>query len=151
MDKIDKDILNILQDFGRITNTELASRIGLSPPPVLERVKKLEKAGFIKKYSAIVDPHKVEKGTITLVAITLALHQKREIDEFIERIRSWPEVLECYHVTGDDDYIMKIAVKDIESYENFLSHKLVQNPGISKIHTSIVLRIIKDNGKIHVE
>ncbi|RKY84315.1 Lrp/AsnC family transcriptional regulator [candidate division KSB1 bacterium] len=151
MDNIDKKILNILQDKGRITNAELASKIGLSPPPVLERVRKLEKSGTIKKYSAVVDPKKINKGTLTLVAISLSLHQEKAIEEFIETIKEWHEVLECYHVTGDDDYILKVAVKDIESYENFLMHKLVRLPGVSKIRTSIVLSTIKDNSKILVE
>ena len=142
-DEIDKKILNLLQENGRITNAELASKVGLSPPPMLERVKKLEKSGVITKYVALVNPKKIDKSTIVFVFVTLARHRLKSIDQVNEEITNFPEVLECYHIAGNEDYLLKVMVKDVEEYENFMFHKLAKIAAISRIKSSIVLSIIK--------
>lgn len=151
LDEVDKKILNILQENGRITNTELASRVGISPPPVLERVKKLEKKGFIKKYVALLDADSIGKGTMALVSVSLDRHLIKSIDQFTRAIEKLPEVMECYHITGEEDYLLKVAIKDIHEYENFVLKKLTKIPAIDKIKTSFVLSTVKHETKFPVE
>ena len=151
LDHIDKEILNILQENGRITNTELASRVGMSPPPMLERVKKLEKRGIITKYVALIDPDTIDKGTMALVSVSLDRHRIKSIDQFTHAIEKLPEVMECYHITGEDDYLLKVAVKDIHEYENFILKKLTKLPALSKIKTSFILSTVKYETKFPVE
>jgi Lrp/AsnC family leucine-responsive transcriptional regulator len=143
LDSIDRKILHIIQDNARMTNTELAARIGMSPPPVLERVKKLEKRGYIKKYAALLDPDKVGCGTIVFVSVALAIHQYKSVSSFVKKIQALPEVLECYHLTGEEDYLLKVFVKDIKEYESFVLNKLTKIPGLNKIKTSFVLSTVK--------
>lgn len=151
LDNTDKKILEILQDDARITNLELANRIGISPPATLERVKRLENNGVIKKYVALVDPAKVSKGTFALVSVALMIHQIPSIDSFTKQINKLDEVLECYHITGSDDFMLKIAVENIEQYEKFILNKLTKIKGVSKVTTNIVLSTVKFNTKIHIE
>jgi len=151
LDNIDKKILDILQDDARITNLELAKRIGISPPATLERVKRLEKNGVIKKYVALVDPAKVSKGTFALVSVALMIHQIPSIDSFTKQINKLDEVLECYHITGSDDFMLKIAVENIEQYEKFILNKLTKIKGVSKVTTNIVLSTVKFNTKISID
>ena len=150
-DEIDKKILNLLQENGRITNAELAGKVGLSPPPMLERVKKLEKTGVIKKYVALLNPKEIDKSTMVFVSVTIARHRLKSIDQVNQEIANFPEVLECYHIAGDEDYLLKIMVKDIEEYENFMLHKLAKITGISRIKSSVVLSTIKYETKALIE
>lgn len=151
IDGLDKKILDILQEDARITNLELANRVGISPPATLERVKRLEKNGVIKKYVALVDPAKVSKGTFALVSVALMIHQIPSIDSFTKQINKLEEVLECYHITGSDDFMLKIAVENIEKYEQFILQKLTKIKGVSKVTTNIVLSTVKFNTKIHID
>ena len=151
LDHIDKKILDLLQDNGRMTNAQLAKDVGLSPPPMLERVRKLEKQGIIRKYVALVDPKKVDRGTMALVSVSLRLHQKNAIQEFVKEIQNIPEILECHHITGEEDYVLKVAIKDIEEYERFLRDRLTRISGIRKIKTSFILKTIKHQTKVPVD
>jgi Lrp/AsnC family leucine-responsive transcriptional regulator len=150
LDHIDLKILDLLQDNGRITNARLAKEVGLSPPPMLERVRKLEKNGVIQKYVALVNPKKLDRGTVAFVAVSLRLHRQDAIQEFVAEIQKIPEILECYHIAGEEDYLLKIAIKDIAEYEKFLREKLTQFSGISKIRTYFILRTLKQETKIPV-
>ena len=150
LDHIDKKILDLLQENGRMTNAQLAKDVGLSPPPMLERVRKLEKNGIIRKYVALVDPKKVDRGTMALVSVSLRLHQKNAIQEFVKEIQNIPEILECHHITGEEDYVLKVAIKDIEEYERFLHERLTRISGIRKIQTSFILKTIKHQTKVPI-
>lgn len=150
-DVIDKKILNILQERGRITNANLAAEVGLSPPPILERVKKLEKSGVITGYIAQVDPKKVEKATIVYVSLTIARHRVKSFDHVNQELNNFPEVLEIYHISGEEDYLIKVVVKDIQEYEQFLLKKLATIPAISRIKSNVVLSTIKHSTKIFIE
>lgn len=150
-DSIDKQILSILQQDARITNVQLAKKIGISPPAMLERVKRLENNGIIKRYVAIVDPSKVSKGIFALVSVSLSAHQLSSIDLFTKQIKKLDEVLECYHVAGEEDFILKIAVSSIEEYENFILSKLTKINGVSRVNTKFVLSTVKYNTKIKIE
>ncbi len=143
LDQYDRQILELLQRNGRMTNRELAQRISMSPSPTLERVKKLERAGIIQGYTALVDPTKVGIGIFTFVQVTLARHGKSSVVAFIEAVEKMPEVLECYHITGPADFLLKVGAKDILAYEDFILHKLTEAPGVQNLQTLVVLSTIK--------
>lgn len=151
MDNIDKKILQILQGNGRITNAELAKKIGLSPPTVLDRVRKLEENGIIEKYITLINPQAVGRGTTAFVAVSLSRHEEKSIGSFHQSILGMPEVLECYHITGEDDYLLKVCFQDIPAYRNFLMEKLTRVPGIAKIKTSFVLAPLKKETTLPIE
>ncbi len=151
LDEIDKKILNILQDDGRITNAQLANQVGLSPPPMLERVKKLEKNGIIKKYVAILEPGKVDKSTVVIVSLSLARHRIKSIENVTQKLLEFPEIMECYHIAGEADYLLKVIVKDVLQYEAFILKKLVQIPAIQRIKSHVVLSTLKSDTKIAID
>ncbi|MGD8306340.1 MAG: Lrp/AsnC family transcriptional regulator, partial [Ignavibacteria bacterium] len=123
LDNIDKNILNILQEDARITNVQLASKVGISPPAMLDRVKRLEKNGIIRNYAALLNPEKIGKNTFALISVSLTIHRNTTIDDFTTAISKFDEVLECYHVTGESDFLLKIAVENIQEYEQFILQK----------------------------
>ncbi len=139
----DKKILNILQQDGRITNSKLAADIGISPPAMLERVKRLEASGVIDKYVAIVDREKTGFGLLAMVMVSLSLHQISSLQNVKERLIDLDEVLECYQLTGDADFLLKVAIKDMNRYTEFVNNKLSDIPGIQNIKTSFVLDTLK--------
>lgn len=143
LDEVDIQLLALLQADGRITNAELAKRVGLSPPSVLQRVRALEKAGLIKGYTALIDADRLGLKITALTFINLALHQDQPIERFRKAVLLLPEVLECYHVSGDFDFVLKIVVRDMRAYELFVREKLAKIKGIGKIHTSFVLGTTK--------
>ncbi|BDQ03019.1 Lrp/AsnC family transcriptional regulator [Ignavibacterium sp.] len=151
IDSIDKQILTILQQDAQITNVELAKKVGISPPSMLERVKRLERNGIIKRYVAIVDPAKISKGVFAMVSVSLSAHQLSSVDQFTRNIKKLDEVLECYHVAGEEDFILKVAVSSIEEYEKFILSKLTKINGVNKINTKFVLSTVKYNTKIKIE
>lgn len=150
MDHKDRQILEVLQHDGRIAHTRLAEIVDLSAPAVLARVRKLEEQGIIKGYQAVVDPDKVGNPVICFVGVTLVHHQREPLEQFSVRIGEISEVLEAYHLTGGTDYLLKIAVPDIQAVEDFLVNKLAMIPGVDKVHTSMVLSPIKTNGVVPV-
>ena len=151
MDVTDARIIRILQENGRITNSELSRQVGLSAPSVLERVRKLEESGVITGYSAKVDPVKIGRGTICFVAVRLALHQQRSIEAFQAGVEKIPEVLECFHITGEEDYLLRVAVRDMKHYEELLLNSITKIPGLSKIKTMVVLSPLKQETKLEVD
>lgn len=145
LDKIDKKILDTLQRDGRITNAKLAATVGISPPAMLERVRRLETAGVISKYVALVNREKIGLGVMAIVAISLAVHELESVDKFQEKLLALDEVLECHQVTGEDDFILKVALESIQAYSEFAMHKLAAIPGIRNFKSSFVLSTIKDS------
>ena len=123
-DKIDRSILEILQSNAKITNAQLSKDIGLSPAPTLERVKKLEQSGIIKSYHAKLDPEKIGLGVSTFVLVSLIGHNKGNIDAFMKEINLIQEVIECHHVTGAGDFMLKIISKDISTYQKLMLEKI---------------------------
>jgi len=140
LDRIDYGILHHLQNDGRIANTELAERIGLSPSPCLRRVKALEQQGVIKRYVAIVDSNAVGFGISAFVSVSLSTQEKPALDEFQSQIVTYPEVMECYLMTGTSDYLLRVVLPDLESYERFLMEKLTKISVIANIQTSFALK-----------
>ncbi len=154
-DETDKRILEILQHNGRITNSELAKLINMSASPTLERVKKLERNGVIKKYVALVEPTKVGTHFFSYVEVTLVRHGNDALQRFTKSITEMSEVLECHHITGEADFLLKIATGDIPSYEDFIIHKLTGLPDVQHLKTLVVLSTLKEettlpiNGGLH--
>ncbi len=151
LDQADKQILNILQEDGRIRNAKLASELGMSPSPMLERVKKLEQAGIIRKYVALIAPEKVGKNTLAFVAVSLAVHQLGSLDAFKSEIEQLPEVLECYHISGPHDFLLKVLVDDMDEYREFVINKLTRIGSLNNIQTWFVLDTVKHETHIAVE
>lgn len=150
LDSIDRKIIHLLQENGRITNNELAQRIGLTTTPTLERVKRLEREGVIKGYTAWIDRELIGKGLTVFCSIKLSVHQLGKINEFKNNMEGLTEVLACYNTTGEYDYLLHVVVRDTREYELFLREKLTQVPGVERIYTGIVLSVLKEQSKIEV-
>lgn len=150
LDVIDLKILKILQEDGRISNLDLSNKVGLSPAPTLERVKKLERAGVIKGYHAVLDNHKLGLGTETFMQISLAFNQQNAIDNFMQGIEKIDEVVECYQVTGASDFILRILVKDINAYEVLVREKLSKIKEITNMQTMVIMSTIKKSRSVHI-
>jgi Lrp/AsnC family leucine-responsive transcriptional regulator len=144
LDKIDFNILKILQENGRITNLQLSQHIGLSPAPTLERVRKLENSGYIKSYHALVDEEKLGLGIKTFIQVSLDFHQQDTIQTFLDEIAVIKEITECHHVTGQCDFLLKAYVKDIKTYEQLIMQKISK---ISVVKTFQTMMIMSTNKK----
>lgn len=140
LDKTDYRILHHLQNNARITNVELADSVGLSPSPCLRRVKGLESKGVIKRYVSIVDAKAVGLPISVFVSVSLHSQERAGLEEFEACIASYKEVMECYLMTGTSDYMLRIVVPDLESYERFLADKLTRINGIANIQSSFALK-----------
>ncbi len=151
LDEVDRTILDWLQEDSSITNVELARRLGLAPATTLDRVKKLKQRGVIKSHVVLVDPARVGQGTTAFVEVALAAHQADLVKAFRDSVSALPEVLECHHISGEYDYLLKVVAEDIGRYEDFLLGKLVATPNVGKIHTSFVLSTVKYKTKIPVK
>lgn len=148
LDEVDIQLLALLQSDGRMTNADLAKQVNLSPPSVLQRVRALEKAGLIRGYFALLDYERLGLKITALAMISLSLHQEQPIERFRKQIQTIPEVLECYHVSGEFDFLLKIVVKDMRAYEQLIRESLSKIKGIGQIKTSFVLATPKYTTKI---
>lgn len=144
LDRIDRQILRILQRDGRISNVDLAKSVYLSPTPCLERVRRLEREGYIEGYTARLDPHRLGAGLVMLVEVTLDRTTPEEFARFHETIAVIPEVMECFMVAGGFDYMLKIRVADMTAYRNLLGDKLTALPGVLQTHTYVVMEEVKN-------
>lgn len=143
IDETDIKILLKLQENGRITNVQLANDIGLSPAPTLERVKKLEQSGLIESYHAVVNAEKLGLGIIIFIEISLNMHQDANIELLMHEIEQIPEVIECYHITGDSDFLLKVYVESMNQYQQLIIAKLSKVPHIGKMISKVVLATVK--------
>jgi len=143
LDAIDRKILAVLQADGRISLADLSARIGLSPSPCLRRMRHLERDGIIAGYVAVLDQGKVGLPVSVFVSIKLESQRVQALERFNKAIARWPEVLECYLMTGPRDYLLRIVVADLAAYEQFLKHKLTKVDGIASIESSFALEQVK--------
>lgn len=150
MDSIDCAILNLLQKNSKITNKELSERLNLTTTPIFERIKKLEREGIIKSYRAVIDRKKAGLQLMVFCNVTLNLHQTDYLKKFEKDIQQFPEVVECYHVAGIFDYLLKIYTTDMDQYQDFLSNKLASIENISKVQSSFVMTEVKDFSMIPI-
>lgn len=139
LDRIDGRIIATLQSDGRITLQDLADKVGLSPTPCARRLRILEDEGVIKGYTAIVDQSKIGLPVSAFASIKLERQREEYLDRFAQAISKWPEVVDCYLMTGQYDYLMRIVVTDLAAYETFLKNKLTRLEGVASIETSFAL------------
>ncbi len=151
LDRYDQQILEILQNEGRINNQDLADRIGLSPSPCLRRVRALEESGLILGYRALLDAKKLGLALIAIVHISMDRHTPERFANFEASVAVLPEVLECLLITGQDaDYQIKVAVRDMDHYQALLLNKLTRIEGVTGVHSSFVLRRVVDKTALSV-
>jgi Lrp/AsnC family leucine-responsive transcriptional regulator len=143
LDDIDRAILRELQANARLSNTELAERVGLSPSPCWQRVKRLEDSGCIQGYVAILDHKRLGMPDTVIIEVTLERHDDEGIERFGRALTDLPEILEAYLTTGEYDYFVKVAIDGTEGYERFLREKLYRIPGIRHTRSCFALRCLK--------
>lgn len=150
MDLVDRRILATLQVEGRITNLDLAERVGLSPTATTERVKRLTREGYIEGYGARLAPHKLGLGLLVFIEVKLDRTTPDVFDAFAEAVRRAPEVMECHMVAGGFDYLVKTRVADMAAYRRFLADVLLMLPGVRESHTYAVMEEVKIDGGLPI-
>ncbi|NEV60961.1 Lrp/AsnC ligand binding domain-containing protein [Thiorhodococcus minor] len=151
IDRYDRRILAELQQDGRISNQELADRIGLSPSPCLRRVRALEEAGLITGYRATLDAQKLGLSLMVILSISMDRHTPERFERFDAAVKDMPEVLECLLITGREaDYQLKVVVRDMDAYQDFLLNKITRLEGVSGVHSSFVLRRVLEGSNLPI-
>ncbi len=152
LDRYDRRILELLQLHGRLTNLELAERVGLSPSPCLRRVRALEESGIVRGYHALLDAQKLGLSLMALVYISMDRHTPERFANFEARIRVLPAVLECLLITGQQaDYQLKVVVHDMQAYRHLLLDEITRIDGVTGVHSSFVLRQVVDHTALPLE
>ncbi|WP_128545558.1 Lrp/AsnC family transcriptional regulator [Larkinella soli] len=145
LDQIDRKVLEILQTNAKITNAQLSKEIGLSPAPTLERVKKLETSGIIQSYHAQLNRERVGLGVTTFVQVTLVGHKKQVTESFVNAVREIPEIIECHHITGSGDFLLKVIARDISSYQVLMLEKINEIEEVASTQTMVILSTFKES------
>ena len=145
LDNIDKKIINTLQIDSKITTKKIATDLNLSVTAIYERIKKLEKKGVIEKYIAIINKEKVNRDFVILVMVKLVQHHHNYIEKFEKEILQFTEILECYNISGDYDYMLKVAVENMKSYRNFINHKLTTLDHISSTQSNFIIAEVRNS------
>lgn len=148
LDKIDTQLLAILQKNSNRTTKSIAEELGMSTSPIFERIKKLEKEGYIEKYVAILNNKKIGLKLTVFIGITLQGHTRSYLEKFVKEINNFPEVVECHRVSGNFDYLLKLVVEDIEAYETFIISKLTLLPYLGNVQSLIALSTSKETNEI---
>lgn len=144
LDRIDRRIVDALQRDGRLANNELAAQVNLSPSPCLRRVRSLEEAGVIKRYVALVDPAKVGLNMLAYVSVKLEKKGQMPAEDFASAVNTWSEVTECYSMTGDMDYLLRVQVEDLDHFSRFIMGKLLKQSGVADVKSSFALQRVKE-------
>jgi Lrp/AsnC family transcriptional regulator, leucine-responsive regulatory protein len=143
MDRTDVRILEALQADGRLTNVELAQRVGLSETPCLRRVRRLEEAGVIGRYAAVLDPRAVGLGVLAFVQLTIERHNDVDTEAFRTAVRAHPEVVACWVTTGTHDFLLQVMAPDMDAFADFVMNRVLRFPGVKDVSSSFVLQTIK--------
>ena len=151
LDATDRAILRALQANGRASNVELARTVSLSPPATHARVRRLEQAGYIRGYAAVLDREKAGFDLLCFIQIGLQLHQPEQVETFRVAVREMPEVLEAHHLTGEYDYLLKVVIRNRQDLERFVVGRLTPIRGVARIHTSIVFTEVKSTTAIPMD
>ena len=151
LDTIDRKILQVVQNEGRISNVDLAARIHLSAPQCFRRVRSLEERGVIRGYRAEVAPEAIGLAVTAFVSVSVGGNDFGRVRDIEADIRAFPEILECYSVSGEDDYLLKVVARDLKSLSTFLTDQLMQVPGIDDVRSMIALEEIKPSSPLPVE
>jgi DNA-binding Lrp family transcriptional regulator len=151
MDRVDRAILRLLQDHGRLSNVELAEKVRLSPSPCLRRVKQLERDGAIRGYHADIDPGAVGRGFEVVVQVDLALKDRATVEAFERRVAQFDDVVECRRMFGLPDYVLRVAVADAPAYEAFYITQLAELPGLARVNSQITMKTVKAGGRLPLD
>lgn len=151
IDRTDRKILEALQGDARLTNQQLAEKVALSPSPCLRRVRALEESGVIRQYVALLEPMRVGLGLLSFVTVKLEKRGRMPVEQFTRAVHAWPEVIACYAMTGDMDYLMRVQVEDLDHYSRFIMEKLLKQPGVIDIRSNFVLERVKDTTALPLE
>ena len=151
LDRIDKRILRDLQEDGRMTNVELAERVGISAPPCLRRVRALERSGFILGYHADVSPEKLGFSVIIFAFVGLSSQSETDLLAFEKMIEDWEEVIECHMLSGETDFLLKIVTRDWDEFQKFLTGKLTPAPNVSNVKTALAFRTKKQKPGVPID
>ena len=143
LDNTDLQILRIVQDNSRLTTKELAQKIHLSVTPTYERQRRLERMGYIKGYVAVLDANKMERGFMVFCNVSMKQINKQIANSFSETVATWNEVTECYNISGDGDYLLKVCVSSMQKYQQFILEKLGEFPYISQVRSFFVMDTLK--------
>ncbi|MGB0722947.1 MAG: Lrp/AsnC ligand binding domain-containing protein [Gammaproteobacteria bacterium] len=150
LDKIDRNILRHLQREGRLAYVDLAERVGLSTSPCLERVRRLERDGFIQGYTARLAPEKLDASLLVFVEISLNYTSGTVFEDFRDAVKQWPQILECHLVSGDFDYLIKVRISDMASYRALLGEILHTLPGVRESRTLVAMETVSESCEIPV-
>jgi len=145
LDRIDRHILAVLQTDGRISNVDLAAKVGLSPTPCLDRTRRLERDGFIDGYVALLNPDKMKMGLLAFVEVSLDRPTAEVFDKFAAAAQADTNIVECHMVAGGFDYLMKVRVADMDAYRRFLGHDIARLPGVRETRTYVVIEQVKSS------
>jgi Lrp/AsnC family leucine-responsive transcriptional regulator len=151
LDAVDRRLLALLQRDGRTPVSRLAEAVGLSAPPVHERLRRLEASGVIARYTALLDAGRLGFGMTVYVAVTLALHREGAVRRFREAVQAVPEILECHHTTGTSDFLLRVVVRDAAAYERLVLNTLTRLPGVERLNSSVVLSTMKTETALPLE
>jgi Lrp/AsnC family transcriptional regulator len=151
LDAVDLAILGALQENAGLSNAEVAERVGLSASPCWRRIQRLEQAGVIQRRVALLDAKRLGFAVVAFASVKLSAHGRQALPEFEEAIRKFPQVVECYTVTGEMDFILRILTSDIQSYERLLRDQLLQLPHVGEVHSTIALTQVKYTTQLPLE
>ncbi|PCS22280.1 leucine-responsive transcriptional regulator Lrp [Candidatus Enterovibrio escicola] len=151
LDRIDRNILNELQKDGRVSNVELSKRVGLSPTPCLERVRRLEKQGYISGYTALLNPKFLDASLLVFVEITLNLGDSDVFEQFNKAVQQLDDIQECHLVSGDFDYLLKTRVSDMSAYRKLLGETLLRLPSVNDTRTYVVMEEVKQSNYLVIK
>lgn len=144
LDRVDRRILNALQENGRMTNVDLSRQAEISAPPCLRRVRALEEAGYIRGYHADINPEALGYGVTVFAQVGLSSQAETDLKAFEELVRSWPEVRECHMLAGETDFLLRIVAHDWDSYQRFLTTRLTSAPNVSHVKSALAIRTCKN-------
>ncbi|MGB7180372.1 MAG: Lrp/AsnC family transcriptional regulator [Burkholderiaceae bacterium] len=155
LDATDRHILAVLQRDGRISNQDLADQVSLSPSPCLRRIRRLEQLGFIRHYAAVIDPARVGVSLLAYVNVKLEKAAsdsggQSKAQQFTRLVEAWPEVIACYAMTGDLDYLLRVQVPDLDDFSRFMMDTLLAAPGVLDVRSSFALRTIKEGAALPI-
>jgi Lrp/AsnC family transcriptional regulator, leucine-responsive regulatory protein len=144
LDRIDREILRLLQDNAHLTYQDIAQAVSLSASPCLRRIKRLEEAGIIKQYVALLDPQKLGLGLLAYVNVKLEKRGEQALESFRAAVMAWPEVVACYAMTGDMDYLLRVHTRDLDHFSRVVMERIVRRPEVLDVKSSFALQRIKD-------
>ncbi|SNR44072.1 transcriptional regulator, AsnC family [Lutibacter agarilyticus] len=150
LDKIDQQILMLLQQNSKMNIKEIALKVGLTTTPTYDRIKRLEKSGIITRYVAELNKEKVGLDLVVFCQVTLQVHSKKLITQFENAVEKMPEVIECFHIAGNFDYLLKIVTPNIKSYQFFLKNKLSVLESVANVQSNFVMSTVKENSMLHI-